>query len=90
MQLKIKPININGKAFWTVNQFAFLTNRSDQSVYALINKGNTIRRLQAIKVANRILIPAEELEEFPFTPIGAGAKEKPYHYNEEGEMIHAT
>tara|TARA_R100001530_G_scaffold47110_2_gene35397 strand:+ start:489 stop:761 length:273 start_codon:yes stop_codon:yes gene_type:complete len=90
MEYKIKPININGAKFWTVNQFAFLTNRSDQSVYSLISKGNTIRKLKSFKFANRVLIPYKELTDFPFTPIGAGAKEKPYHYNEQGETVYAN
>lgn len=81
MEVAIKPIEIGNKKFFTVNQFATLTNRSDQSVYLLIKKGNTIRRLKAIKVANRLLIPTDELNNFPFTPIGAGAKDKPYHFS---------
>ena len=86
MQIVLDPIQIGGDRFYTVSQFAAITNRSDQSVYKLIKQGNSMRKLNAIKVAQRVLIPAEEVTEFPFTGIGPNSNERIYHYNNEGEI----
>ena len=85
--LKIEPIKIGEEHYFTVSQMAALTNRSDQTIYNLILKGNSIRKMKCYKVAGRTLIPCPELTEFPFTFAGPNAKDNVYHYNEKGKAI---
>jgi hypothetical protein len=65
-----KPININGKDYWTVRQFAKLTNREEHSIRYLIIKGNRIRQLKSLTVGGKPFIEADELFNFPFVTTG--------------------
>jgi len=87
ISVKIRPLEIGGKNYFTVNQMGALTNKSNQTIYTLINSGNAIRKMKSIKIADRVLIPIEELVEFPFTYAGARPKDNVYHYNENGIII---
>jgi len=66
---------------------AAIINRSTQTVYALVSKGNIIRKMKSIKIADRVLIPVSELTQFPFTSCGMNNKETVYYYNSEGRII---
>ena len=83
-RINIHPIKIGDDQFYTVQQFCSIVNKSNQYIYNLINKGNSIRKLKHIKLAQRVLIYASELIEFPFTCVGPGAKDRVYHYSEDG------
>ena len=82
---RVDPYEVNGQLYYTIRQFADLTNRTVQSVRNLIAKGNRIRLLRADKIAGRPLIPAEELTEFPFTL--PGNDKSIYHYDSAGKII---
>ncbi len=80
----LSPVQINGEDFYTVKQFAVLTNRSEQSVRYLIIKGNRIRKLLIKKLAEKPFIFAHELTDFPFTV--AGKSIDVYHYTKDGKI----
>ncbi len=84
--IDLSPIDLKGE-FYTVRQFAFLTNRSPQTIYNLIKTGNSVRKLKSEKIELFSLIPMSELTEFPFTNTGRNAKISIYHYTKEGQRI---
>ena len=86
----LKTVNINGKDFWTVKDFAELTQRSDRVIRNLVKYGNRLRKLCAIHVHDRIYIEAEELFDFEFTSGGQPANMGDYtekFYMEDGELL---
>lgn len=83
---EIKLLEHNGKNYFTVRQFAELTNRSEKAVYALIKKGNRLRKLNAIMIVKRTLIPEEELTEFIFTGPGKQPYSDAYRFDKEGKQ----
>jgi hypothetical protein len=83
---KIEPTFVGDKAYYTVTQMALLTNRTEQTIYALVQRGNSIRKMECIKIAGRTLIPVTELTAFPFTFSGPNAKNNVYHYDAKGNM----
>lgn len=85
MMIKIEPIELHG-SFYTVKQFATMTNRSPQTIYNLLKKGNSIRAMKHTKIENFVLIPRSELTEFPFTNTGRNARFSIYHYAEDGTI----
>jgi len=87
MQITINIIPINGIDYITVKDMARITNRSNQTVYNLINKGNVIRKMKNIKISEKTLIPYSEVFEFPFTYAGVNAKDNIYHYNSDGIIV---
>ena len=87
ISVKIKPLKIGGKNYFTVNQMGALTNKSNQTIYTLINSGNAIRKMKSMKIADRVLIPIKELVEFPFTWAGSHPRDNIYHYTENGIII---
>lgn len=80
------PVNVDGKQYYTVKQFAFLTNRSTTTIYNLIGKGNAIRKLNCIRLDEKPLIPVEELTDFPFVSPGPNGKERPYFFDANGNQ----
>ena len=84
-KVALSIIEINGESFYTVKQFAVLTNRTEQSVRFLITKGNRIRKLLVKRIAGRPFIFADELTDFPFTV--AGKSEDVFHYNAKGKVV---
>jgi hypothetical protein len=66
----IKSINIDGKEYWSVKQFAELTDRSEGSIRQLIDTGNRNRKLRADRIASKPFIEAQELFDFPFLSNG--------------------
>ena len=81
----LTPIKINGVDYYTVKQFAWITNRTDQSVRRLILKGNKIRRLEAKYFGGKPFIPVMEFKEFPFT--FAGTSPDTYRYTDAGGTV---
>lgn len=59
-------INIDNIEYYNVSTFALLTKRSEQAVRKLALIGNRLGKLQSIKVARSVLIPATELTEYRF------------------------
>jgi len=84
MEITIDPIRIGDKQYYTVGQMAAITNRSEQTIYSLIKNGNAVRQMKSRKIARAVLIPIEELTDFPFTYAGSNAAENIYHYDKEG------
>jgi hypothetical protein len=82
-----ETLNVNGKDYWFVKSFANLTYRKEATIRGMINKGNQIRKLKHLKLGDRLLlIPAEELFEYPFVATGKTADEGIYvekHYLSE-------
>ena len=74
--------------FVTVDTFAKVTNRKPEQIRRLIRNGNTIRRLNAMKINNYFyLIPYTEIFEYPFVEPGrTGNKIKYHRYNEDGTI----
>lgn len=87
MNVNINPIMVGEVEYFTIGQMASMTNKSEQTIYGLIKKGNSIRKMRSIRITNRVLIPIAELMEFPFTYAGPNAKENIYHYNLAGKVI---
>lgn len=67
----LRPINVDGKKYFSVGQFAMLTYRTHNAVTQLIFKGNRLRNLKREVILGRNAVPVEELEDFPFLPRGA-------------------
>jgi hypothetical protein len=86
----LKTVNINGKDYWTVGDFAELSQRSDRVIRNLVKHGNRIRKLLAMSIHDRVYIEAEELFNFPFTtggqPAGMGDYVEKF-YIENGELL---
>ena len=79
-------VEINGKRYFEVKNYAWATNRSQQNVRFLMSYGNKFRKLKVEYVAGKPMIPWEELTEYPFTVPGRNSKEV-YHYNEDGKPV---
>ncbi|MEJ2248069.1 MAG: hypothetical protein P8Y70_00230 [Candidatus Lokiarchaeota archaeon] len=85
--IEIKPIELNGILYISVKDMATITNRTDQTIYSLINNGNCIRKMKSRKIGSQVFIPYTEVVEFPFTSAGRNASDNVYHYTYEGEII---
>jgi hypothetical protein len=64
--VSLDPHIVEGDKYYTVKQFAFLTNKSSSRIYLLIYKGNKRRKLEARYFLGVPMIPVKELEGFPF------------------------
>lgn len=60
------PTVIDGKEYYTVTQFAHASRKTPSRIHQLITSGNKRRKLRTIRVAERFLIEAQELCEFPW------------------------
>ena len=80
----VKPIEIGEERYYTVKQFANLTNHSEQSIRVLIYKGNSLRKLRVNNMLGRPLIYTSELTDFPFTT--PGRSRVVYFYDNEGNI----
>lgn len=65
-----ETVTIEGQEYLGVGQIADLTNRTVETIYALISRGNRIRKMKSILFFSRRLVPVEELFEFPFVICG--------------------
>ena len=66
-----KTVNIDGKDCWTIRQFSNLTGFSESRIRYLTYYGNSQRKLESISFgANKPMIVASELFDFPFTVPG--------------------
>lgn len=81
------PIEIQGKMYFTVKQFAFKVNRSTATIYNLLGRGNAIRQLRCIRIDDKPFIPIEELTEYPFVSPGPNGKDRPYFFDENGAEL---
>lgn len=83
-----KPIEVNGKKYYSVQQFAYLSSRSNQTIYRLIKAGNAVRKLTCEHVLGKPLIPVEELALFPFCAPGKNGYMNVVDY--KGKQINAS
>lgn len=86
----LKTVNIDGKDFWTVADFATLTQRSHRVIRNLASAGNRLRKLKTLYLHERVYIEASELFEFPFTTGGPPAEMGDFiekFYIEDGELL---
>ncbi len=84
MEVTINPILIGSNKYYTVGQMAAITNRSEQTIYSLMKNGNAVRKMKNRRIGRTVLIPIEELTNFPFTYAGSNAAENVYHYDKNG------
>ena len=85
MTKQIEPINIDGKLYYTVADFAHLIGRSENTIYRLVTKGNCFRRmLCTYEYMDKPLIPVGELTAYPFSGGGRYARKDVGHYNDQG------
>ena len=82
----IELVEYEGNKYFTVRQFANCTNRSEKAVYGLIRKGNAIRKLKAIQVIGRTIIPESEFTEFVFTGPGKYPYADLYRFGPDGKQ----
>jgi hypothetical protein len=87
MDMANEPIILDGKRFYTVREFSSLIHKSEHTVYRLISEGSLIRKLKARYVAEKPLIEADELTDFPFTGAGRYPLKDVYHYTENGVSL---
>ncbi len=80
------PTNIAKGNYYTLREFAVLTNRTEQSVRQLMMRGNRLRKLKYKHFFGKPFILAEELTEFPFT--SSGYNGEVFHYNTKGEAVY--
>ena len=80
LKIDLAPVKIDDKYYYTVKQFALLTNHSEQSIRRLFKLGNKKRCLKVEYHATKPFIPVSELSEFPFTV--TGTSEEVYFYGE--------
>lgn len=66
----ITPTNIDGDYYWTINQFAQLTGKTEGSIRMLLSRGNKIRKLCVKHFHNKPYIPYNELFDFHFVEKG--------------------
>jgi hypothetical protein len=59
-----------GKKYFDIKTFAYLTDRTTQTIYRLKDHGNVIRKLNAVVIMGKPMIPIEELTQFPFCEPG--------------------
>jgi len=82
-----RRININGKDYLTIKDFAMIVNRSESTIRQLLYKGNRLRRLRCDHVGSKPFIPYSELTEYPFTVAGRDfTNAYTYEFDEEGKM----
>lgn len=67
---KPEPVVINGIKYYTLRDFATLTDKHTSYISLLFNDGNKERKLRGIKIGNKPLILASELSEYPFKTRG--------------------
>ena len=65
-EIDLTPHLINGEYYYDIQQFAKATNRYPSQISKLFIKGNKIRTLKGIRVANKPMILVSEVNEFPF------------------------
>ena len=80
----ITSTKIEGKSYFTIKEFAALTNRGRDSVWSLMLKGNRLRKLHYKRFFGKPFICADELTEFPFTVRGRSLDI--YHYDKNGKV----
>lgn len=62
MMVKVEPININGVNYLTVNQYAFLTNKTPQAIYYSIKSAKGKTKIAHDEILGQILIPLSEYQ----------------------------
>jgi hypothetical protein len=72
-----------GQQYYEVKDFAYKTNRTTSTIYRLIKLGNCIRKLNAIIVLGKPLIPREEYQDFLVSAPGANGADRAVHFWEE-------
>ncbi len=86
--LEKKIIDINGKSYLTVQDFADVTNRSIAAIRQYMALGNRIRKLKFTHFAGKPFIPIEEVFEFPFTMSGRNKSDVyNYQYNDKTKTL---
>lgn len=82
---KLNTIEINGKDYYTVQQFAFITGKSEVTIRHKTKYETGEKQLKHIVVANKVFILASELQNYKWTFPGKGELE--YSYDTQGNKI---
>lgn len=86
--MKIKPININGTDYYTIEQFAVLTDKKAKSIEHLALYGRNNQGIIKTKKINGVrYVYATELKDYLWSEPGAGAKNR-YYFNDNGDRIY--
>ncbi len=65
-----------------IADFAYALNRSVTSTRRLVEKGNSIRKMKALRDKSRLMIPVAEMKGYPFVASGPGKDKRIFHYKE--------
>jgi len=84
----IEPMKVNGKGYYTVEQFAIITGKTPGHILRMVLYGNRIRKMDSTKMLNKTMIPVEELTNFPFNRRGRGEITEVYHFCQNGEKVY--
>jgi hypothetical protein len=71
--IDMKPLELNGKQYYSLKQFSRATNRHTSHISLLFSHGNKVRRLKGIRVSGKPFIEVTEVDDFPFK--GLSSKE---------------
>ncbi len=71
---------IQGIPMVHIADFAYALNRSVTSTRRLVEKGNSIRKLKAMRDRSRLMIPVVEMTGYPFVASGPGKEKRIFHY----------
>lgn len=75
MSWKDLAVEINGKKYLTVKDFAVVINRSEGTVRRLMSAGNRLRKIKFIHLAGKPFILASEVFNYPFTLSGRNTQD---------------
>lgn len=66
----VNPLYLGDDAYFTIQQFSLLTDKSHTTIRKLIIYGNKLRKLKTINLGMKPLVPWNELFEFRFVIAG--------------------
>jgi len=87
MKITIEPTVINDIPYFTVQQFAACIGKSEQTVYALKDRGNAVRKLKSVDIMGKPMIPASEFTDYIFTGPGRYPLTDLYRFTEDGSTV---
>jgi hypothetical protein len=78
-----EPFMYEGKKYYDIKTFAYIADKTTQTIYRLKDKGNVIRKLKSRVINGKPMIPAEEVHEFPFCDPGVDGYKKVHYIGED-------
>lgn len=84
----LKITEIDGVRYTSVPDASRFTGKSITHLRYLIEHGNSLRKMKAVRLGAHYFIPEEEIYSFPF--VKQGQRKYVYNYNKEGELVLRT